>query len=124
MGGYPVLGYDPEPGKQRLLVQEAEAQQVQEIFRIYLRHGALTPAMEEIARCGFGMKSWTTAKGKVRTGRPFDRPTLVRLLTNVIYLGEVNHKGTIYPGEHAAIVDRQTWKKGSSEEFMGELWFG
>jgi site-specific DNA recombinase len=57
------------------------------------------------------MKSWTTAKGKTHIGQPFERPALVRLLTNVLYIGEVKHKGKVYPGEQPAIVDRKTWTK-------------
>jgi hypothetical protein len=29
----------------------------------------------------------------------------------VIYTGQVRHRGEIYPGEHEAIVDRETWEK-------------
>jgi Recombinase zinc beta ribbon domain len=35
----------------------------------------------------------------------------VRLLTNVLYIGEVKHKGKVYPGEQAAILDRKSWTK-------------
>jgi len=35
----------------------------------------------------------------------------VRLLTNVLYIGEVKHKGKVYAGEQPAIVDRKTWTK-------------
>jgi len=34
---------------------------------------------------------------------------LVHLLTNRIYLGEICHKGTAYPGEHEPIIDRDLW---------------
>jgi hypothetical protein len=40
-------------------------------------------------------------------GQPFDRPALVRLLTNVLHVGEVKHKGKVYTGEQPAIVDRK-----------------
>jgi hypothetical protein len=33
------------------------------------------------------------------------------LLTNVIYIGEVNHKGTIYPGEHEGIISSKVLKR-------------
>ena len=36
---------------------------------------------------------------------------MFRLLTNVIYTGQVNHKGTYYPGEHPPIVDSAVWGK-------------
>jgi uncharacterized repeat protein (TIGR03803 family) len=36
------------------------------------------------------------------------RAALVRLLTNVLYLGEVRHQGKVYGGEQRAILDRET----------------
>ena len=33
------------------------------------------------------------------------------MLQNRIYLGETTHKGSSYPGEHEAIVDRELWEK-------------
>ena len=34
----------------------------------------------------------------------FDQGPLNHLLRNRMYLGEINHRGKSYPGEHAAIV--------------------
>src|SRR5205814_322675 len=56
-------------------------------------------------------KARTTRKSKRQTGGRFDRPTLARLLTKAIYVGEVNHNGTIYPGEQETIVDRKIWTR-------------
>jgi site-specific DNA recombinase len=112
-GGFPVLGYDPDPQTRRLVGNETEAEQVKKIFAIFLRRGSLVATLEEIRRRGWTLKSWTTRKDKTHVGRPFDRPALVRLLTNVLYVGEVNHKGKIYPGEHQAIVDRTIWTKAN-----------
>jgi site-specific DNA recombinase len=39
----------------------------------------------------------------------FGRGALYHLLRNRIYLGEVVHKGAVYPGEHEAIVDEELW---------------
>jgi site-specific DNA recombinase len=108
-GGFPVLGYDSDLQARRLIVNETEAEQVKEIFAIFLRRGSLVATLEDTRRRGWTLKSWTTRKAKPHVGRPFDRPALVRLLTNVLYIGEVNHKGKIYPGEHEAIVNRTTW---------------
>jgi hypothetical protein len=33
------------------------------------------------------------------------------LLKNRTYVGEVEHKGTAYPGEHEAIIEREAWDK-------------
>jgi site-specific DNA recombinase len=111
MGGYPVLGYDPDPGRTRLVVNEAEAAQVREMFQIFLRHRSLIPTLEEIRARGWGLKSWTTREGEHRQGRSFDRHSLVRLLSNVLYLGEVKYKEEVYRGEQPAIVERKIWKR-------------
>jgi site-specific DNA recombinase len=36
---------------------------------------------------------------------------LLRMLSNVIYLGKVNHKGQIYAGEHPPIVSEDLWER-------------
>ncbi len=46
-----------------------------------------------------------------KRGRLVDKGFLYKLLNNRVYLGEAVHKGTAYPGEHAAIVDRSLWDK-------------
>src|SRR4029453_9778451 len=50
-------------------------------------------------------KRRTTKAGRDRGGKPFDRASLHRLLTNPIYIGQVAYKGQRYAGEHPAIVD-------------------
>ena len=44
-------------------------------------------------------------------GHRLDKGALYKLLNNRVYLGEAVHKGTAYPGEHEAIVDRKLWDK-------------
>jgi DNA invertase Pin-like site-specific DNA recombinase len=112
-GGYPVLGYDPDPSRARLLVNQAEAEQVRGIFKLFLRYKSLTSTLEEVHRCGWRLKSWTTRDGTHHVGGELDRPALVRLLTNVLYRGDIPHKGHVYAGEHEAIIDRKMWKKAN-----------
>ncbi len=38
---------------------------------------------------------------------------IYKVLTSVIYTGQVNHKGAIYPGEHEAIVDASRFQKAN-----------
>ena len=33
------------------------------------------------------------------------------MLSNRAYIGEAVHKGESYPGEHDAIIDRETWDR-------------
>jgi hypothetical protein len=48
---------------------------------------------------------------RTKRGKPFDKGVLYKLLKNRTYVGEVEHKGVAYPGEHDAIIDRDTWDK-------------
>ena len=113
MGGCPVLGYDPDSGRSRLVVNEEEAHQVREIFEIFVRHRALIPTLEQIQKRGWRLKSWTTRKGEQHAGSCLDRHALVRLLSNALYVGEMKYKGEIYRGEQPAIVERKIWKRAN-----------
>ena len=111
VGGNPVLGYDVHSGGGALVVNAEEAARVRTIFALYLEHGSLLPVVNELDQRGWTLKRWTTRDGKTVGGKPFTRPRLHQILTNVIYTGQVRHRGEVYPGEHEAIVDRETWDK-------------
>jgi site-specific DNA recombinase len=106
-GGFLPLGYDLVDGK--LVVNEAEALQVQATFDLYLAQGSLTTTLRELRKRGWTMKRWTTRAGKESGGDPFSRSALHTLLTSVIYLGQVALDGEAFPGEHPAIVEQDVW---------------
>jgi len=88
-GGAPVLGYDvdrtgPSP---RLVINAKEAASVREMFRMYLQEASLLPVVKELANRGWVNKRRVTKKGKMLGGRPFDKATLHKLLTNPTYTG-------------------------------------
>jgi site-specific DNA recombinase len=109
IGGWPVLGYDIQDG--RLVVNEREAGQVREIYRIAAEAANLEDVVRTCAQRQYRTKSWTSQGGKAHPSRPFQRMTLRLLLSNLLYTGAVSHKGTIYPGEHSRIVDQQLWEQ-------------
>jgi site-specific DNA recombinase len=110
-GGPPVLGYDVHPDGGRIVVNEDEAARVRGIFQLYLELGSLLPVVNELGRRGSRCKRWTTRKGVLRGGKPFDRGSLYRLLTNPLYIGKVRCKGENCEGEHAAILDEALWER-------------
>jgi DNA invertase Pin-like site-specific DNA recombinase len=111
VGGKPVLGYDVAATGGRLVVNPEEASRVQAIFALYLRHRSLDGVLEEVQARQLTTKHWRTRDGKEHLGRPFTKPTLVRLLGNVLYLGQVSHRGEVYAGEQAAIVEKNVWDR-------------
>jgi site-specific DNA recombinase len=114
VGGNPVIGYDVAPKGGSLLVNQAEAQRVREIFGLYLELGSLIPVVEELHRRGWRMKAWMTREGRQAGGKPIAKNSLYNLLTNMIYVGKVEYGGQVYAGEHDRIVDDETWNRVQS----------
>jgi site-specific DNA recombinase len=98
VGGIPVLGYDVDPRGGKLAVNETEAEQVRAIFNLYREYRSLIPVVRELNQRGWTTKSWATKEGREHRGQSFTKNALYRLLTNVIYVGQVNHKGYLFTG--------------------------
>jgi DNA invertase Pin-like site-specific DNA recombinase len=111
IGGTPPLGYDVAPEGRRLLINDAEAAQVREIFALYAHHCGLIPVVEELNRRGWRTKHWTSRTGRCHPGQPFSKQALLSILKSVTYIGQVNYKGTIYPGEQPPVVDERLWQE-------------
>ena len=107
MGGLPPLGYDVNDKK--LVVNEAEAETVRSIYRRYAELGSVRTLKEELERDGIVSKRRTDKYGRQTGGKQLARGALYLMLQNRIYRGEIIHKATSYPGEHAAIVDEALW---------------
>jgi DNA invertase Pin-like site-specific DNA recombinase len=99
MGGYVPLGYDVR--ERKLVVNEAEAARVRRVFELFAETGS---GIETVRRC--------RAEGiTTRTGRLIDKGDVYKILNLRTYVGEVAHRGNVYPGEHAAIVSRALWDR-------------
>ena len=103
MGGNPPLGYDIIDRK--LVVNQAEAETVRRIFKGYLECDSVIKLLDNLKEDGITGKTWTTQSGNIRQGKPFDRGKLYQLLHKKVYIGEAEHRGKSYPGEHDAIID-------------------
>lgn len=108
MGGPVPLGY--EVLERKLVVNEAEAEQVRHIMRRYLAIGSVPSLIEELNRQGYRTKIQRRSSGPHRGGCIFRRGTLYHLLSNRIYRGFIVHKAKAYLGEHEAIVDEELWE--------------
>ncbi len=115
VGGTPVLGYDVDPAGGRLIVNEKESRHVRDIFELYLHHHSLLAVVAELARRRWKTKSRTSQSGKAHVGRAFTKASLRLLLTNAVYAGRVEHRGVMYAGEHASIVDLAMWQEVNAE---------
>ncbi len=108
MGGYPPLGYDV--CDRRLVINQAEAEQVRAIYELYLERGSVRLLKRELDRRGVVSKVRVSLRG-VRSGGASRaarctsywpiRSTSVRFVT----------RGERYPGQHAPILDRESWER-------------
>ena len=56
-------------------------------------------------------RSLAAERVRSRRGKLIDKGFLYKLFNNRVYIGEAVHKGSSYPGEHEAIIDRDIWDK-------------
>jgi site-specific DNA recombinase len=112
MGGPVPVGYDVVD--RNLVINPGEAEMVRLIFARYLTAPSIETLAEDLARLGCRSKQRVTRDGRLFGGTPFRPGGLRHILGNRIYLGEVNHKGTVYPGEHEAIIDSDLWEEVQS----------
>jgi DNA invertase Pin-like site-specific DNA recombinase len=105
MGGSVPLGYFVKDRK--LLVDEAEAEQVRTIFQRYLELGSIKALKQDLDAKGILTKRRVRSNGEMVGGIPFFTGPLTYLLKNRVYIGESEHKDKSYPGQHAPIIDRE-----------------
>jgi site-specific DNA recombinase len=108
MGGFPPLGYDLKDRKLR--VNRAEAEQVREIFRQYLKVGCVSELKTYMEGKGIRSKKRISQAGRKSGGAVYSRGALYNLLRNRIYLGQIEHQGQVHAGEHEAIVPHKLWQ--------------
>jgi site-specific DNA recombinase len=116
MGGGVPLGYDAVNRKLRINAEEAKT--VRLLFDLYLKLGSVRQLQEECQRVGLRTKLRTMLDGRRSGGTAFSRGHLYRLLSNPIYTGRIPHRGRSYEGEHAAIIDAETWDKVQAQLAM------
>jgi site-specific DNA recombinase len=114
VGGRPLLGYDVDREKMRLVVNQGEATLVRHIFQRFCQVGSCMKVAHELNAKGHRMKAWTSRKGRAMGGGTWLKTDVHHLLTNRRYIGQVVHKGERFPGEHEAIIDRKTWDRVQS----------
>ena len=103
MGGTIPLGYDVVDKK--LVINPAEADILRAIFAAFVRIKSVQGTLRWARREGLKTKQ-RIRFGKSVGGNEFQYGSLRCLLSNRLYVGEIDHKGTIHQGQHEAIIDR------------------
>ena len=107
MGGVAPLGYDGV--ERKLVVNEAEAQAVRQIFKRYLKLGSVLSLAEDLRISGIRSKQRLSKSGKVAGDVILTPSALYHILANPTYRGGIRHKALVYENAHPAIIDQNTW---------------
>ena len=98
MGGPVPLGYDVV--NRKLVVNKAEVAQVEYIYKKYLELKSIEKVLHHI-----------TLKGYInKRGNTYTKHSLRTILTSVLYIGKMSHKGEIFDGEQESILDKSLWE--------------
>jgi DNA invertase Pin-like site-specific DNA recombinase len=108
MGGFVPIGYEPDG--RTLAINNAEAETVRTVFRLYLQHGNVRRVKEEADRLGLTTKVRKNGGGRMWGGRLLSRGYIYKLLNNPLYVGRIAHKGKTYDGLHPPIIGPETWE--------------
>lgn len=107
MGGMPPMGY--RPFERTLIIDEPQAERIRQIFQLYLELGCVRKLAMSV--CDKGWLTPPRDTPRLRGEKPLGRGHLYRILRNPIYIGQISHKGQIYPGNHPPIVDAELWQQ-------------
>jgi DNA invertase Pin-like site-specific DNA recombinase len=108
-GGCVPLGYDAVDKK--LVINGNEAEIIRLIFERYLELGCVQKLQADLDARGLKTKQRIHKTGRMTGGGPFSRSALYQILRNRIYIGEIAHRGKLYPAQHDEIVGREVWEK-------------
>jgi site-specific DNA recombinase len=107
MGGWVPLGYERK--ERSLVVNELEAKTVRTIFALFLELHNVRAVQSELARLNLRTKPYAVLRGRAAGNLAFARGHIYKILSNPIYIGEIDHKGVRHPGQHPPLVSLTTW---------------
>lgn len=99
----PPLGYDLKDNS--LIVNQYEAMQVKEVFRLYLQGLGKQRIQNHMVGKGY--------TNKYGDWQNISNHAITRIITNRVYIGEVSFKKEWYEGIHEPIIDEDTFNKSN-----------
>ncbi len=106
--GRRILGYIPNPANKGIPTKDDDqATLVLEMFHRCRDLGSAGKVVRHLQTAGHHKPIYTSRRGAERGGKPFNKMDVIRVLTNPMYIGKVEHKGALYDGRHEPIVPTQ-----------------
>ena len=98
--GKPPYGYTKNEHN-ILIPEEPFATNIKQIFSSYLELKSVDKLQNKLKELNINS----------RTGKPFARGHLYKILSNKVYIGKLQHKDKEYDGQHKAIIENDIFKK-------------
>jgi site-specific DNA recombinase len=115
MGGRPALGYNLDKENHKIVINEAEAKVIREMFSLYIKERSLLSVAKILNEKGYRTKSYMLRKGKPSGNTPFKATNIQLTLRNMLYIGKINYKGKqVFQGQHKAIISEDTFNKAQA----------
>ena len=102
-GGNVPIGFRYDKETEELIINEYEAEQVKEVYNLFLRR---TP-VNSIAKI-MNDKGYRTKYGE------WQGQTIRELILNPVYIGKIVHKGNVYEGLHDGFIDERTFERAGA----------
>jgi len=108
-GGSVPLGYDVV--NKKLMVNDAEAALVRELFDLYLEYKSTMATVRELNRRGRTTKRHQAKSGNVRGGGQWHKNAVLSILRNPLYAGYMPHGQKLFDGVHSPIINRDLFHR-------------
>lgn len=99
-GGNVPIGFDYEPETGKLIENKYESMQVKEVFDLFVARTPIYTIQQILNDKGYRTKYGDWKETTIRT-----------MVSNRVYLGEIQHKGKWYDGLHEGFIDIDTFNK-------------
>jgi site-specific DNA recombinase len=109
VGGHPPYGFDLVDKK--LVPRGEEAKVVRWIFRRYLRAKSSVKIAAELKSKDICRRTRISKRGNVVAGRYISASSVLNMISNPIYCGQVRYHGDVYPGRQEGIVSESLWEQ-------------
>jgi DNA invertase Pin-like site-specific DNA recombinase len=109
MGGVVPLGYEVQ--NRKLVINEDEAKIIRFIYSEFVKTESYCLIAQSLNQLGHRTKIKKLKTGETIGGHMFAPQAVFRILRNPYYKGCVIHKDNVYPGEHEAIIEEETWNR-------------
>ena len=110
-GGH-ILGYDLDPDNKGVLkINPEQAEIVRKAFNICIEKGSAGQARKTLNETGYRMPEYTSRRGNKQGGSMFSVQSMVRILTNPVYIGKITWNQQVYEGKHEAIIEEEIFDR-------------